>query len=159
MKNYDAAKEYIKSFDLNPIIDRLVYINGWKRRHALHAVRQYRKFLWLLVKYGDTQKISPSLDIDEVWHSHILHTEKYHDDCQHIFGKYIHHRPEEKTTEASLQQNDVLQELFQCEFGEVLYEVVPSTKWAKVKEKLFYFSLRYIVRKFKTRKELLKEIY
>ena len=31
--------------------------------------------------------------VDEVWHQFILFTEEYHDFCQNIAGKYIHHSP------------------------------------------------------------------
>ena len=37
--------------------------------------------------------LQPEPIADIVWHTHILFTEKYHEDCLEIFGDYIHHRP------------------------------------------------------------------
>jgi hypothetical protein len=36
---------------------------------------------------------APDRVVDIVWHTHILFTEKYHADCEAIFGGYLHHRP------------------------------------------------------------------
>lgn len=35
----------------------------------------------------------PNKQIDEMWHEHILDTRKYSDDCQTVFGYYLHHTP------------------------------------------------------------------
>lgn len=31
--------------------------------------------------------------VDEFWHQHILDTHAYHEDCEVIFGNYLHHFP------------------------------------------------------------------
>lgn len=31
--------------------------------------------------------------VDDMWHSHILDTRAYHDDCDRILGRYLHHFP------------------------------------------------------------------
>lgn len=31
-------------------------------------------------------------EIDDVWHTHLLHTQSYHDMCN-VFGMFIHHNP------------------------------------------------------------------
>ncbi|NJN86389.1 MAG: hypothetical protein HC881_08865 [Leptolyngbyaceae cyanobacterium SL_7_1] len=38
-------------------------------------------------------QLVPPDDIDQVWHYHILDTQKYATDCQHLFGYFIHHFP------------------------------------------------------------------
>jgi hypothetical protein len=35
----------------------------------------------------------PAKDIDEMWHQHILHTLKYAQDCERVFGRFVHHSP------------------------------------------------------------------
>jgi hypothetical protein len=35
----------------------------------------------------------PTHEIDEFWHQHILDTLKYVDDCQYVFGYFLHHYP------------------------------------------------------------------
>ncbi len=39
------------------------------------------------------QSLSPTGDVDEIWHEHILHTNKYALDCKKLFGKFLHHFP------------------------------------------------------------------
>jgi hypothetical protein len=31
--------------------------------------------------------------LDDLWHEHILDTQKYKEDCESVFGKFIHHNP------------------------------------------------------------------
>ena len=35
----------------------------------------------------------PSAKVDEVWHSHILFTKAYEQDCKRVFGAFFHHKP------------------------------------------------------------------
>jgi hypothetical protein len=37
--------------------------------------------------------IVPCAIVDEIWHAHILDTLAYHEDCDAIFGEYLHHFP------------------------------------------------------------------
>ena len=88
---------------------------------AANVVREYRRFLKLLRRYSETNRIVPSLDVDEVssavssshnaaicvlaqvWHAHILYTEQYVADCERVFGHYLHHSPSDDTAEARVQ--------------------------------------------------------
>lgn len=70
----------------------------------------------------------PSEEVDEFWHNHILDTQKYHQDCDMIFGKYLHHYPyfgiDDKSNELDLQKAfDHMQELHKKEFGDCIYRV------------------------------------
>jgi hypothetical protein len=77
----------------------------------------------MLAKYqDDAEDIMLSKDVDEFWHTHILQTMKYADDCQKVFGTFLHHNPHigERTPEA-LEERAKLAEktrlLYQKEFG------------------------------------------
>jgi len=59
---------------------------------AWTAIVEYKRFLILKMKFPDVE-IAPSPLVDEVWHMHILDTKRYMDDCNFIFGKYMHHVP------------------------------------------------------------------
>ena len=37
--------------------------------------------------------MSPTKLMDTIWHHHILDTKNYHNDCNNIFGFYLHHKP------------------------------------------------------------------
>lgn len=109
------------------IADRLVHVEGWAPRAANTVVEQYRNFLFLNKKYGDTFELPPSREIDEAWHAHILHTERYHEFCERVFGRYLHHRP---ATVGNIDTKNNLadafektQALYKKEFGDYIYAV------------------------------------
>jgi len=53
---------------------------------------EYRKFLALHLAFPEGE-IVPCRIVDEFWHQHILDTRAYHEDCDAIFGGYLHHFP------------------------------------------------------------------
>jgi hypothetical protein len=53
---------------------------------------EYRKFLALHLAFPESE-IVPCRIVDEFWHQHILDTRAYHEDCDAIFGGYLHHFP------------------------------------------------------------------
>lgn len=87
------AKEYIYAMDFSMIIHKMVHQDGWLLDDALATATFYRNFLYLNKKYSNGILLPPSEDIDEFWHYHILDTQKYVEDCNHIFGFYLHHYP------------------------------------------------------------------
>jgi len=72
----------------------------WQEAQAEVAVAEYRKFLAL--KMLTTGTLVPCKDVDEVWHTHILFTKKYFDDCEALFGRYLHHEPLEDYKDIAL---------------------------------------------------------
>lgn len=72
--------------------DRLARDNGWSLVFALRAVEEYKKFIFL--NCITTHPLTPSDQVDQVWHLHLLYTHSYWDDlCQNTIGKKIHHGP------------------------------------------------------------------
>src|SRR5437660_3407882 len=96
---------------------------GWTREYAEGIERGYRTYLSMLAKYPDhAVDILLSKDVDEFWHTHILQTIKYHDDCESVFGKYLHHAPHiGELTAADIAKREALAEktrrLYEGEFG------------------------------------------
>src|SRR5690349_23513025 len=96
---------------------------GWTRAYADSIEVAYKNYLTMLVKYqDDAEDILLSEDVDEFWHTHILQTIKYTDDCEAVFGKYLHHTPHVgEVTEADLQKRatlaDKTRRLYEKEFG------------------------------------------
>ncbi len=80
------------NLDLEYIEKRLINNLGWSPKKAREGIRRYKNFLLLILKYPRLH-LSPTKDIDEVWHNHILFTREYTRDCLEIFGKYLHHNP------------------------------------------------------------------
>lgn len=64
----------------------------WSESTCDLAEIEYRKFL-SLKKWYPKQPLVPSKLIDKFWHEHILDTKSYMEDCEKVFGYYIHHYP------------------------------------------------------------------
>jgi len=96
---------------------------GWTREYADSIESAYKNYLTMLVKYQDeADGIVLSRDVDEFWHMHILQTMKYADDCQRVFGNFLHHNPHiGERSPAYVEKQAALMEktrcLYQREFG------------------------------------------
>lgn len=100
----------------------------WTNEGVDDAIDQYIKFMYILHKYSSTHKTVPSLEVDEIWHHHILDTRKYRSDCEACYGKFMDHFPYFGMRGADdfndLNNSFLLtQELYFNEFGENMYEI------------------------------------
>ena len=78
--------------------DKLIAETGWTRRRAGRAVAEYRRYLLLATL--DSKGVSPSPDVDRVWHLHLLYTRDYWDHwCPNVLGFDLHHSPATGTNE------------------------------------------------------------
>ena len=118
----------IRALDLESVKLRLMddeLGEGWSREYADSIETAYRTYLTMLVKYQDhAEDIMLAKDVDEFWHTHILQTMKYSDDCEKVFGTYLHHNPHVgPRTAEDLQKRAALaektQRLYAQEFGRV----------------------------------------
>src|SRR5882762_1037407 len=85
----------IQALDLDPIKVKLMGTDegeGWSLQYVNQTETEYKRFLTLSVKYPQ-ETIAPSKDVDKFWHGHILDTMKYAEDCQNVFGYFLHHFP------------------------------------------------------------------
>lgn len=85
----------IADLDLEPIIVKTLDREegmGWHIVFAKRVSEEYRKYLTLCLENPD-RAVVPSGSVDDFWHYHILDTLKYHEDCDVIFGSYLHHFP------------------------------------------------------------------
>lgn len=117
----------IQALDLDPIKLKLMDPEegqGWSREYADRMELAYRRFLTLLVKFPE-ETIAPTKDIDKFWHGHILDTMKYAEDCERVFGYFLHHFPyfgmrgeqDAADLRAAAQRTH---EIYQREFGEAM---------------------------------------
>src|SRR5262245_5290086 len=96
---------------------------GWTRAYADSIEVAYKNYLTMLVKYqDDAEDILLSEDVDEFWHTYILQTIKYTEDCEAVFGKYLHHTPHVgEVTQEDVEKRIALAEktrrLYEKEFG------------------------------------------
>jgi hypothetical protein len=89
--------------DFGPIAFKLMHPDegmGFTLCEVTESIEQYRRFLYLYHLYPD-RIIVPSREIDRVWHTHILDTAKYREDCELLFGQFIDHWPYFGMTDAA----------------------------------------------------------
>jgi len=107
----EVAKRKIRELDLSFVERRLVNMEGCTAAYALEAVDQYRQLLTLQVEHPD-RMLAPPVAADRALHAHILHTQRYADDTQAIFGRFLHHDPERTNEEARTFTRQAFQDLF-----------------------------------------------
>lgn len=88
----------IVSFDIDggpvafPFARRLARENNWSSAYTERALREYRRFLFLAAEAG--HPVTPSEQVDEVWHLHMLYTDSYWNRlCKEVLPKPLHHGP------------------------------------------------------------------
>lgn len=99
----NATNASIARLDLSTIRTRLMHPHaglGWSEARTRAAERAYREFL-LFAKLLPQEAAVPSADVDYFWHFHILDTHKYADDCERIFGYFLHHQPQVEFDDAA----------------------------------------------------------
>lgn len=88
-------KDRIESIDLTWVKRKITDKRegkGWSAKKADEIERSYKRFLFLFATTLDV-RVVPTLDIDALWHQHILDTRAYFADCDRVFGTYLHHFP------------------------------------------------------------------
>ena len=88
----------IKKFELNDpnsdfsFTDRLARENSWTLEFSSRAILEYKKFIYLIC--AENGPLTPSDQVDQVWHLHLLYTESYWKDfCQNTLNRQIQHGP------------------------------------------------------------------
>lgn len=88
--------------------DRLARENGWSLAYSLRAVSEYKKFMFLVCASG--RALTPSDQVDQVWHLHLLYTQSYWEDfCEYTLGRKIQHGP----TRGGQQERDKYTDLYE----------------------------------------------
>jgi hypothetical protein len=125
-KTQEQTVEAVFALDLDPIKFKLMDKRegeGWSRAEADYHELEYRRYLVLLAKYPE-EVIAPSSTVDKFWHAHILDTMKYAQDCDEVFGYFLHHFPYFGLRDAEDAENLAcaagnMRRLYEQEFGKV----------------------------------------
>ena len=96
--NVSELADQVMAFQLDdprsslPFTSRLAREQNWTHAYAGAVVREYKRFLVLAVAAG--HPVTPSEDVDQAWHLHLLYTRSYWIDlCQDTLGQDLHHGP------------------------------------------------------------------
>jgi hypothetical protein len=89
------AIEKIATIDLSMVKLKLMDEEeglGWTTEYADLVEERYRRYLCMVYLRRDGSNV-PTKEIDQFWHQHILATRAYAEDCDRVFGEFIHHFP------------------------------------------------------------------
>lgn len=115
----------VMELDLEPIKAKLMHVasgEGWSREKADAVEKEYRRFLCLMKMYPH-EDTAPLADVDTFWHYHILDTMKYAQDCEQVFGYFLHHYPYVgmrggDDAQFRLDSGERMRTLYEATFGE-----------------------------------------
>jgi hypothetical protein len=99
---------------------------GWTAEECDEIEVEYKRYLALKRAYPD-RDVVPNQVVDKFWHYHILDTMKYAEDCQRLFGYFLHHYPYfgmngPEDEKALLDAFDETVALYEAHFGEAYGE-------------------------------------
>lgn len=125
----------IKEFELDDIhasfsfSNRLVRENGWSLEYALRAIFEYKKFMFLICI--SNKPLTPSDQVDQVWHLHLIYTESYWIDfCQNTLQQPIHHGPTK-----GVEQRGKFRENYQntlALYKKIFQSIPPKDIWIEI---------------------------
>ena len=91
---YQKLQDYSLEAPSSPGLfsQKLARENDWSLGFAQEAIEEYKKFAFLAVASG--HPVSPSEEVDRVWHLHLSYTKSYWNDfCGQVLGIPLHHEP------------------------------------------------------------------
>jgi hypothetical protein len=138
----------IKSFEIDDpeatysFSDRLSTENGWPLAFALAAIDEYKKFMFLQCVSDDS--LTPSDQVDQVWHLHLLYTRSYWDEfCGKILQRRIHHGPTKGGTKERTKFSDRYQKTLTL-YKENFDQTPPGDIWPNVNDRFSDIHFRRI---------------
>lgn len=90
-----VSHQSIIELDLEPIMVKVMDKEegyGWTLEFTKRVATEYKRYLTLCLENPDFPMV-PSTFVDNFWHLHILDTQKYAEDCETVFGYFLHHFP------------------------------------------------------------------
>lgn len=122
----------LEAFELDDVTssftfsDRLARENSWSIEYCLRAILEYKKFIFLSCVRN--QPLTPSDEIDQVWHLHLLYTHSYWIEmCQDTINRQIHHGPTRGIEERGVFKDQYQQTL--DDYTEIFGVVPPKDIW------------------------------
>ena len=147
------------------IVHKLMQENLWTEEYTRRVMMEYKRFVFLAMYAG--HQVTPSIDVDIVWHAHILYTKDYFDEfCGKVLNGYVlHHGPSKGGKAEANKYTDLYKEtlrsyirLFQINFPEDIWPpsivrfntrlvTIDTSKWIIIKINA-YPKLTRLIRKF-----------
>lgn len=106
--------------------NRLAYENNWSRKFTLEVIEEYKRFVYLLCRCE--HPVTPSRDVDQVWHLHLLYTKDYWSEFAPKLSKIPHHNP----TKGGKDEEEKFIEYYEntlSSYRKIFQEDAPSRIW------------------------------
>jgi hypothetical protein len=97
-EDQEQALRVIADYDLSPIRDRLVRAGTMTPGWADEAIFEFRRYLGIRALVEAPISML-SAEIDQIWHTCLIHTRLYADLCDKVFGCFQHHDPAAEATQ------------------------------------------------------------
>lgn len=108
--------------------ERVAREHGWSMARTRRAIEEYRRFCLLAVDARG--RVSPSDDVDAVWHAHLLYTQDYWKTfCPKVLGFDLHHVPNSGASGESDRLADQYTRTL-ARYAELFGAEAPSDLWA-----------------------------
>ncbi|MBA4053389.1 MAG: hypothetical protein C0490_01630 [Marivirga sp.] len=138
----------IKNFELDDedsqlsFTDRLARENGWSYEFSVRAIEEYKKFIYLICL--SDQPITPSDEVDQVWHLHLIYTNSYWKEfCGNILNREIHHGPTRGGQTEKIKYSNSYRSTFE-QYRKVFQEEPPTDIWPDEKIRFTKINFRRI---------------
>ncbi len=111
-----------------PFSSRLAKENQWSLAYTNRVIAEYKRFAFLSVEAG--HPVSPSEDVDQVWHLHLTYSQSYWKDfCPEILQTPLHHSPTRGGVDESAKFDNWYRKTFESYrrfFGEPPRDIWPT---------------------------------
>lgn len=113
--------------------DRLTRENGWSKSKTAAVIKEYLKFVFLACEAG--HPVTPSLDLDEAWHLHMIYTRSYWTDlCQNTIERPLHHGPTKGGSSESSKFHEWYQNTLDS-YSRLFDQLPPAEIWPAAKQR------------------------
>ena len=108
-------------------LHRLCRENAWPLAFGRKAIHEYKRFLYLASV--SPVPVTPSEEVDQVWHLHLVYTRSYWQDlCGGVLGRQLHHGP----TTGGSEEDDKFVKWYDCTktfYRSEFNEAPPTELW------------------------------
>jgi hypothetical protein len=117
-----------------PLVARCMRVYHWPESKARKILKAYRQFLMLkkIKEDWNTEILSPSAEVDLMWHQHILDVVNYSHDCMLLCGHVVGHNPDGGLDDsARAERREATRAALEEHFGE---EAIVDNIWPTADE-------------------------
>lgn len=135
----DPLWSKLEAFELDVSGDSLTFTrrlareNGWSPDFAGRVVEEYRRFLFVAMRAG--HPVTPSDEVDQAWHLHLVYTHSYWDElCGEVLGRPLHHGP----TRGGRAEDDKYHDWYEktlASYERVFARTPPADIWPEARQR------------------------